>query len=96
MIYEKVGTVTKNEKREIQDVFERINGIEELKYTLDNEKLDANIRDEILNKIHKELPRLRESYEDWWKLMSEKYNWEKPEDKKWTIRFDTNEVFITQ
>lgn len=82
------------EREQIQNIFERLNGIGELKYTLNSEKLDISTRELITSKIDKELPILKEEYKKWWAAMCKKYQWKAVENGNFVIKFDKNEVFI--
>lgn len=83
-----VGNVTEEEKREIQTLFERRNGLNELAkvVTLDNEAL--------YEKLVKDLGETGRKFQDWWNSMEQKYHWESSENGNWEINFDTNEIYL--
>ena len=84
-----VGQVTPEERNEIQTLFERRNGLNELAkiLTVDNQ--------ELYEKLVKDLGETTTKYQSWWNRMSSKYNWESTENGNWEINFDTCEVFLT-
>lgn len=84
-----VGQVTPEERNEIQALFERRNGLNELAkiLTVDNQ--------ELYEKLVKDLGETTTKYQSWWNRMSSKYNWESTENGNWEINFDTCEVFLT-
>lgn len=84
----KVGRVTEIEKDEIQLLFERKSGLNELAkiLTSDNEFL--------YEKMVKDFACTNSLFQDWWNRMSMKYNWESAENGLWEIDFDTCEVFL--
>lgn len=84
-----VGQVTPEERNEIQTLFERRNGLNELAkiLTVDNH--------ELYEKLVKDLGETTTKYQSWWNRMSSKYNWESTENGNWEINFDTCEVFLT-
>lgn len=84
----KVGHVTLEEKNEIQTLFERRNGLNELAkiVTADNESL--------YEKLVNDLGETGMKFQDWWNRMAEKYQWESSENGNWEINFDTCEIFL--
>lgn len=83
-----VGTVTHEEKNEIQSLFERKNGLGELAkiLTADNEAL--------YEKLIKDMGETGTKFQNWWDRMSAKYQWESAENGHWEINFDTCEIFL--
>ena len=80
----KIGQVTPEEKNEIQQLFERRNGLNELAkiLTADNEKLV------------KDLGETETKFQSWWDRMGAKYQWESIEGGNWEINFDTCEIYL--
>lgn len=83
-----IGRVTEEEKNEIQTLFERRNGLNELAQilTADNEVL--------YEKLVKDLGETGTKFQDWWNRMGEKYNWESVEGGNWEINFETCEIYL--
>ena len=83
-----VGQVTVEEKDEIQKLFERRNGLNELAkiLTVENEAL--------YEKLVKDLGETGAKFQNWWNRMGEKYNWESAEDGNWEINFETCEIYL--
>ncbi len=83
-----VGQVTPEERNEIQTLFERRNGLNELSQilTVDNEAL--------YEKLVKDLGETGSKFQNWWNRMSEKYNWESAEGGNWEIDFDTCSIYL--
>lgn len=83
-----IGKVTEEEKKEIQSLYERKNGLTELAkiLTVDNatlyEKLVADLGD------------TSSKFQGWWDRMAQQYSWERAENGLWEINFDTNEIFL--
>lgn len=65
-----IGQVTVEEKNEIQAIFERKNGLNELAQiiSVDNK--------ELYEKLVKDLGETSTKFQSWWDKMSQKYNWE--------------------
>lgn len=84
-----VGQVTPEERNEIQTLYERRNGLNELAkiLTVDNH--------ELYEKLVKDLGETTTKYQSWWNRMSSKYQWESSENGNWEINFDTCEVYLT-
>lgn len=83
-----VGRVTEEEKNEIQTLFERRNGLNELSQilTVENEAL--------YEKLVKDLGETGVKFQNWWNRMGEKYNWESVEGGNWEINFETCEIYL--
>ena len=83
-----IGQVTTKEKNEIQALFERRNGLNELSQilTIENEAL--------YEKLVKDLGETGAKFQDWWNRMGEKYNWESAEGSNWEIDFDTCSIYL--
>lgn len=83
-----VGQVTPEEKNEIQQLFERKNGLNELAKILNVDNT------ELYEKLVKDMGETGTKFQNWWDRMSQKYQWESVESGKWEINFDTNEIFL--
>ncbi len=83
-----VGQVTPEERNEIQTLFERRNGLNELAkiLTSDNEVL--------YEKLVKDMGETSTKFQNWWNRMASKYQWEGTENGNWEINFDTCEIFL--
>ena len=84
----KVGQVTVEEKKEIQQLFERRNGLNELAriVTTDNS--------ELYEKLVKDLGETGTRFQQWWDRMAQKYNWESCDNGNWEIDFDTSDIYL--
>lgn len=83
-----VGQVTIEERNEIQQLFERRNGLNELAkiLTADNH--------ELYEKLVKDMGETGTKFQNWWERMGEKYQWESIDGGNWEINFDTCEVYL--
>lgn len=83
-----IGQVTVEEKNEIQTLFERRNGLNELAkvVTADNS--------ELYEKLVKDMGETGTKFHNWWNRMADKYQWESAENGNWLIDFDTCEIFL--
>ncbi|MBQ9253659.1 MAG: CXXX repeat peptide modification system protein [Bacteroidales bacterium] len=84
----KVGQVTVEEKDQIQQLFERRNGLTELSKIL---TADNN---ELYEKLVKDMGETQGKFQQWWDTMATKYNWESSENGNWEINFETCEIFL--
>lgn len=80
--------MTAEERNEIQGLFERRNGLNELAgiLTADNA--------ELYEKLVKDLGETGTRFQNWWDRMAGKYRWESAEDGNWEINFDTCEISL--
>lgn len=83
-----VGKVTEEEKKEIQFLFERRNGLNELAkiLTADN--------DILYEKLVKDMGDTSSKFQGWWDRMAQKYDWERSDNGHWEINFDSNDIFL--
>ena len=83
-----IGSVTEQEKNEIQSLFERRNGLNELAMilTADNEAL--------YEKLVKDLGETGMKFQNWWDRMAAKYQWESVEGGNWEINFETCKIML--
>lgn len=84
-----VGQVTPKERDEIQALFERRNGLNELAKILTSDNA------ELYEKLVKDMGITSTKFQNWWNRMSQKYQWESTENGNWEINFDTCEVYLT-
>ena len=84
-----VGQVTPEEKHEIQILFERRNGLNELAkiLTADNS--------ELYEKLVRDMGETGTRFQQWWDTMAQKYRWESCDGGNWEINFETCEIFLT-
>ena len=83
-----VGQVTPEEKNEIQTLFERRNGLNELAKILTADNTD------LYEKLVKDLGETGSKFQNWWDTMAKKYQWESAENGNWEINFETCEIFL--
>ena len=83
-----VGQVTPEEKDEIQSLFERRNGLNELAMILTPDK------EELYEKLVKDMGETGVRFQQWWNTASQKYNCEMTENGNWEINFETCEIFL--
>ena len=83
-----VGQVTSEEKDEIQRLFERRNGLNELAMILTPDK------EELYEKLVKDMGETGVRFQQWWNTASQKDNWEMTENGNWEINFETCEIFL--
>lgn len=77
-----------DEKDEIQMLFERRNGLNELAkiLTADNAAL--------YEKLVKDMGETQAKFQGWWDRMAAKYQWESQEGGNWEINFDTCDIYL--
>ena len=83
-----VGQVTPEERDEIQMLFERRNGLNELAKILTRDNHD------LYEKLVKDMGETSTKFQVWWTRMSQKYQWESSETGNWEINFDTCDIYL--
>lgn len=84
-----VGHVTEEEKTQIQTLFERRNGLNELAKILSPDNV------ELYERLVKDLGETTTKFQKWWDDMSTKYQWKGVENGNWEINFQTNEILLS-
>ena len=87
---EKVGQVTIEERNEIQQLFERRNGLGELAkiLTADN--------DALYQKLVNDMGDTSAKFQKWWDVMSAKYSWKSSPNGHWEINFESCDIYLTE
>lgn len=83
-----IGTVTETERDEIQTLFERRNGLNELAQILTVDNVD------LYNRLVKDLGETSTKFQNWWNEMSAKYAWESAENGNWEIDFQNCVIYL--
>ena len=83
-----VGYVTPEERDEIQKLFERRNGLQELAKIV-----DAN-NTELYEKLVKDMGETGTKFQAWWDAKAKQYGWESHPNGNWEINFQTCEITL--
>ena len=83
-----VGRITEEEKNEIQALFERRNGLNELAKSLPADN------PELYEKVVRDMGVTATNFQRWWDEKYEKYRWEGVPNGHWEINFSTNEIVL--
>lgn len=83
-----IGQVSEPEKNEIQTLFERRNGLEELAKILTADNT------ELYERLLKDLGETSARFRNWWNNMEAKYQWESAENGNWEIDFETCKIYL--
>ena len=83
-----VGQVTAAERDEIQRLFERRNGLNELAKILTAENA------ELYERLVTDMGETGTKFQQWWDSMAAQYNWESAPDSHWEINFDTCKIYL--
>ena len=83
-----VGRVTEQERDEIQALFERRNGLNELAKILTPDNT------ELYERLVVDLGKTSVDFQDWWSKMAKKYSWESDENGNWEIDFNSCSIYL--
>lgn len=83
-----IGKVTEQERNEIQALFERRNGLNELAKILTADNA------ELYERLVKDMGETGTKFQNWWDSLAQKYQWESAENGHWEINFDTCEIVL--
>ena len=83
-----IGKVTEEEKREIQSLFERRNGLNELAKVLTADNA------ELYEKLVTDMGETGTRFQAWWDRMAQKYKWESADGGNWEINFTTCDIYL--
>ena len=90
MMKEKVGQVTAAERDEIQRLFERRNGLNELAKILTPDK------DALYQKLVSDMGETGTKFQNWWDRMAQQYHWRSTPNGHWEINFETCEIILSE
>ncbi len=83
-----VGRVTEQERDEIQQLFERRNGLTELAKILTADNV------ELYERLIKDMGETSTKFQQWWNRMGEKYQWESTDNGNWEIDFNDCTIYL--
>lgn len=83
-----VGQVTPEERAEIQALFERKNGLQELAKIVDASN------QELYEKLVKDMGETGTRFQQWWNEKARQYGWESHPKGNWEINFQTCEITL--
>lgn len=83
-----IGYVTLEERDEIQALFERRNGLNELAKILTAENT------ELYERLIKDMGETSTKFQNWWNQMGEKYQWESADNGNWEIDFNDCKIYL--
>lgn len=83
-----IGCVTPGECLEIQSLFERRNGLNELAKIIPSDNY------EMYDRLVKDLGETSSKFQQWWDRMHLKYDWESDEKGHWEIDFETAIIYL--
>lgn len=83
-----MGQVTPEERDEIQKLFERRNGLQELAKIVDAGNAD------LYEKLVKDMGETGTRFQQWWDSKASQYGWERHEKGNWEINFQTREITL--
>lgn len=96
MVKEVVGIVTEEEKIEIENYYSKQAALKELCFAFNNSFVEGNVKDTLYEKIVTDMQITMKLHVKWWADMSAKYKWRGDENGRWTINFQTNEIYLVK
>ncbi len=87
---QKIGQVTPEERNEIQQLFERRNGLNELA------KILTPDNDALYQKLVADLGDTSTRFQQWWDRMAQQYGWQGTPTGHWEINFESCEIFLSE
>lgn len=81
-----IGKVSEEERDEIQSLFERRNGLNELA------KIVTADNTELYERLVTDLGETGSKFQNWWDRMAQNYDWESSDNGHWEINFDTCDI----
>ncbi|MDO4569148.1 MAG: CXXX repeat peptide modification system protein [Planctomycetia bacterium] len=83
-----VGTVTPQQRDEIQGLFERRNSLKELFMIVDPKNTA------LYERVVADMSETQKKFDQWWSDRAKEYQWESAENGNWEIDFQTCEIFL--
>ncbi len=85
-----VGQVSPEESKQIQQLFERRNGLNELAKIL----TPSNV--ELYERLVKDLGETSTKFQQWWDTMYAIFQWQSSRNGNWEIDYATNEIVLNE
>ncbi len=82
-----VGTLTKEESRNLEELLEKKIALENLLKILSDSQ-------EVYKKVDRDYKNIAEEYEKWWRDTLDKYIWESTDNSFWSIDFKSKKVYL--
>ena len=86
----RVGKVPPEQRDEIQVLFERRNSLKELLLVVPAENQD------LYERVVADMAQTQKKFDQWWADRAAEYRWERRENARWEINFDTCEIFLNE
>lgn len=83
-----IGQVSAEERDEIQRLFERRNGLNELAKILTADNA------ELYERLVRDMGETGTKFQNWWDTMAAKYQWESAPDGHWEIDFESCKIYL--
>ena len=92
-----IGSVTEEEKEQIEALYERKNGLAELLYSLNqNTLLNEEVKNTIYDRLVSDMGKTDIAFNKWWDDMQQKYQWISLEGYSYIIDFQTNDIMLVK
>jgi CXXX repeat modification system protein len=94
MLKEFIVKITENEKKEVMNLHERLNGLNELILSVKSFSKYTDDLDDLYEKIVCDTGKTKVLFDKWWVETAKKYSLKSIEGHRWEIDFYTNEIFL--
>lgn len=88
-----LGTVTEDECKRLQAVFDRKMALQGLVRALSD--MPAQASNELYDRLVKDYGEVERKMREWWEEIYHKYNWPNPPQASWSLEFSTLKVTLT-
>lgn len=90
----KIGFISNDECEEIKNLHTQKETLLDVFNSLATSGISDTSKEEIYNRLLKDIAQQRLQISEWWKVTSQKYHWQARKDGKWQINYDSREVFL--
>lgn len=87
-----LGTVTNEEKSQVQSISTRRNALRELFATLGTDAAEKNSA--LYERIVADISKTNEQLHNWWVKTTKAYGWGFTEKDAWQLEYETNELYL--
>lgn len=91
-----LAQLVKEEKNEIQNIFERLNSLNALVATLADAQLNIDEQNWIYEKLINDTTETRIKYNQWWTIMCDKYNLDKENSRNYYVDFVADRIILNE
>lgn len=90
----KIGVISAEDCQEIKNLHTQKETLLDIFNSLVTSNISETSKEGIYNRLLNDITQQKLKISEWWKIASQKYNWEARKDARWQINYDSREVIL--